>query len=372
MSRRELCFKTFWGRREERKHRFMKIIQISPYFPPHVGGVEYHVKELADGLVGRGHQVSVASSCGRWTGELVRIPSIDLFYSPIPVKSPKFEADVYHSHIPSPLFSFMFRSASPHIITYHNDVVVPGMVNGHTVPRPFAVALERFNKLVVRPVLEEAKIVIATTESYAKTSPVLKDYLDKLKIVPNAVNVSLYPQVRKKENYVLYAGRMISYKGIESLLLAMSQVQKSADLNLLLVGDGYDRSRLEKMARDLHVRARFTGRLERSMFIDTISRAEMLVLPTQNRLEAFGIVLLEAMACETPVLAFDTPGVSEVAKNGGMVYSSTEQLCELILELHENESQRAYLGHKGRKAVVENYSWKRVLDCMESIYREVV
>jgi glycosyltransferase involved in cell wall biosynthesis len=97
----------------------------------------------------------------------------------------------------------------------------------------------------------------------------------------------------------------------------------------------------------------------------------MLVLPTQNRLEAFGIVLLEAMACETPVLAFDTPGVNEVAEKGGRVYSSREELSELILELHENEPLRLCLGQRGRKAVEENYSWKRVLDCMESVYRKV-
>ena len=333
--------------------------------------MEYHVKELAEGLANRGHQVSVASSCGRWTGELIRIPSIDLFYSPMPIKLPKLEADVYHSHIPSPLFAYMLRSATPHVVTYHNDVIVPEILNGHALPRPFAAALEKINELLVRPVLEEAEIVIATTKSYALTSPVLKDYLDKLRIVPNAVNVSLYPQERKKENYVLYAGRMLSYKGVESLLFAMSEVQKSADLDLLLVGDGYDRSRLEEMAKQLHVRAKFRGRLERSMFIDTISRAEMLVLPTQNRLEAFGIVLLEAMACMTPVLAFDTPGVNEVAENGGLVYSSTEELSQLILKLHENEPLRVLLGQKGRKAVEENYSWKRVLDSMESIYRAV-
>lgn len=349
----------------------MKIIQISPYFPPHTGGVEYHVKELADGLARRGHQVSVASSCGKWTGELVRIPSIDLFYSPMPVKLPKLEADVYHSHIPSPLFAFMLRKSSPNVVTYHNDVVVPGVVNGHALPAAFSAALERINEKMVRPVLEEAKTVIATTKSYALTSPVLRDYRDKLRIVPNAVNVSLYPRARRKENYVLYAGRMLSYKGVESLLFAMSEVQKSADLDLVLVGDGYDRSRLEEIAARLRLRARFTGRLERSMFIDTISRAEMLVLPTQNRLEAFGIVLLEAMACETPVLAFDTPGVNEVAVHGGRVYSSREELSELILQLHGNEPLRVRLGQRGRKAVEDNYSWKRVLGCMESIYSAV-
>lgn len=349
----------------------MKIIQISPYFPPHVGGVEYHVKELADGLVRRGHQVMVASSCGSWNGEMIRIPSIDLFYSPMPVKIPILKADVCHSHIPSPLFAFMLRHARPHVVTYHNDVMIPERVNGHVMPRKFATALEAINEKMVRPVLENARAIIATTKSYAETSPVLQDYMDRVRVVPNAINVSLYPPVKEKENYVLYAGRMVSYKGVESLLIAMRRVQRTADLDLVLVGDGYDRRWLEQTAARLHVRAKFTGRLERSMFIDTVSRAEMLVLPTQNRLEAFGIVLLEAMACETPVLAFDTPGVNEVASRGGCVYSSEEELSELILSLHDNRRKREILGGKGRDAVLENYSWERVLDLMEAVYREV-
>ncbi|WP_273466723.1 glycosyltransferase family 4 protein [Methanothrix sp.] len=309
----------------------MKIIQVSPYFPPHLGGVEYHVKELADGLAKRGHQVTVASSCGRWNNGFVRIPSIDLFYVPIPIKRPNLEADIYHSHVPSPLFAFnleadiyhshvpsplfafVLRDSSPHVVTYHNDVVIPGNLNGHYLPRPVGAAVEGVNRKIIRPILDRAKIVISTTKSYAETSPILKDYIHKTKIVPNAVDVSLYPRKREKKGYVLYAGRLLHYKGIESLIQAMSEVQKKADLELVLVGDGYDRSRLEEMARRLDVRARFTGRLDRSRFIDTLSHAEVLVLPTQNRLEAFGIVLLEAMACETPVLAFKTPGVAEVA-----------------------------------------------------------
>lgn len=349
----------------------MKIIQVSPYFPPHLGGVEYHVKELADGLAKRGHQVTVASSCGRWNNGFVRIPSIDLFYVPIPIKRPNLDADIYHSHVPSPLFAFMLRDSSPHVVTYHNDVVIPGNLNGHYLPRPVGAAVEGVNRKIIRPILDRAKIVISTTKSYAETSPVLKDYIHKTKIVPNAVDVSLYPRKREKKGYVLYAGRLLHYKGIESLIQAMSEVQKKADLELVLVGDGYDRSRLEEMARKLKIRARFTGRLDRSRFIDTLSHAEVLVLPTQNRLEAFGIVLLEAMACETPVLAFKTPGVAEVAGEGGMIYSSPGELGEMILELHESPNLRMNLGRKGRMAVEEKYSWPRALDMMESVYREV-
>ena len=224
---------------------------------------------------------------------------------------------------------------------------------------------------IIRRVLDRAKMVISTTKSYAETSPVLKDYIHKTKVVPNAVDVSLYPRGREKKSYVLYAGRLLHYKGIESLIQAMREVQKRTDLDLVLVGDGYDRSRLEALSRKLAVRTRFTGRLDRARFIDALAQAEVLVLPTQNRLEAFGIVLLEAMACETPVLAFNTPGVAEVAEEGGMVYSSPEELSDMILELHRSPDLRRSLGRKGRVAVEEKYSWTQALDLVESVYREV-
>lgn len=354
----------------------MKIVQISPYFPPHVGGVEYHVKELAEGLCRRGHQVSVASSCGSSSRDydFISIPSVDLFYSPLPLRLPRLEADIYHSHIPSPLFAYLLRGAQPAVVTYHNDVVIPADVNGYAVPSALARSLERISSRMVEPVLEEAAAIVATTKSYAETSPFLESHMHKVKIVPNAVNVSLYPPVpaEGKADYVLYAGRMLGYKGVIDLLYAMKEVQKSApELELVLVGEGYDRQRLEEAARRLAVRAKFTGRLERSMFIDTISRAEVLVLPTSSRLEAFGIVLLEAMACKTPVLAFDTPGVNEVAGWGGSVFSSREELAGLILDTHENEPLRALLGERGRRAVEERYSWPAALERMEAVYRDV-
>ena len=272
---------------------------------------------------------------------------------------------------PARLFAFMLRNANPHIVTYHNDVVIPGNLNGYSVPRGIGATLEWMNDKLVQPILDEAEIIISTTKSYSESSPILRNYIHKIKIVPNAVDPSVYPRSQKKENYVLYAGRLLNYKGIESLLQAMARVQKRANLELVLVGEGYDRKRLEELAVRLQVRAKFTGRLDRPRFIDALSRAEMLVLPTQNRLEAFGIVLLEAMACETPVLAFNTPGVSEVAKKGGMVFSNTEELSELIQELHENVSLRRYLGRKGRNEVDETYSWTKALDLIESAYREV-
>lgn len=349
----------------------MRILQISPYFPPHLGGVEYHVKELVDGLTERGHQVTVASSCGRCRTRFIQVPSIDLFYSPLPLIRPRVDADVFHSHIPSPLFAFMLRNSSPHVVTYHNDVEVPGRLNGYRLPWPLRYSLEWLNRKIVRPVLDEAEVIVATTRSYAETSSVLRSYLHKIRIVPNAVDPTVYPQTDGREGYVLYVGRLVSYKGVESLLYAMRDVQRRAELPLVLVGDGYDRCSLEQLAARLGVLAEFKGRLSRSRLIEVLSRAEMLVLPTQSRLEAFGIVLLEAMACGVPVLAFDTPGVREVALEGGRVFSSTDEMAEQILELHESEATRESLGRRGRIAVEEKYTWDRALDMIEAIYEEV-
>jgi glycosyltransferase involved in cell wall biosynthesis len=349
----------------------MKILQVTPYFPPHLGGVEYHVKGLADGLRCRGYDVEVASSCGNCKMKFIRVPSINFMYFPVPLKFPKTVANIYHSHVPSPTFAFHLREAHPHVVTYHNDVIVPSRINGFGFPGILQTSLERINKKIVEPVLDKAEIIIATTKSYAETSKILHRYLHKVRIVPNAIDASLYHPSKSREPYVVYVGRLLDYKGVDVLIEAMEMVQKETDLKLILIGDGYDRKKLEERARRLGVDAFFTGRVEYNRLIDMISRAEMLVLPAQIRLEAFGIVLLEAMACETPVLAFDIPGVSEVAKDGGLVFSDRSELCQLILELHVNEPLRAALGRRGRKAVLEKYSWNRVLDQIESIYEEI-
>jgi len=350
----------------------MKIAQITPYYPPHIGGVEIHVKELSERLSER-HQVKVVSSCGNGGGDVtvITVPSINFPYSPIPITFPRLEADIHHSHVPSPTFAFRARDKHPHIVTYHNDVVVPSKVNGLVVPGFVASSIEKLNEKLVRPVLEKAELIIATTESYAETSEVLKEYLYKVEIVPNAVDVSLFQPVEEKEPYVIYVGRLVEYKGLGMLIEAMREVQVHEDIQLVVVGDGEDRKRFEMMASKHGLNARFTGRVGLEKLRNLISRAEILVLPSFTRLEAFGIVLLEAMACKTPVLAFDTPGVSEVAKHGGYVFSTTSELAQLILELHADEGLRRSLGEKGRKAVEEKYSWDVVVDRIEALYGEI-
>ncbi len=345
----------------------MRVVITTPYFPPHIGGVEIHVYELAKWLMKRGFEVRVVTSSGE--GDfVVTVPSLPIPYSPIPLRFPDVRGDIYHSHIPSPFFAneIAKRILRPHVVTYHNDVVVPEKVNGFRIPAKIGAKIEEINERVTIPILNSADVIIATTKDYARTSPILREF--DVEIVPNAINVSKYEFCMEKDDYVVYVGRLVEYKGLPILLEAMKIVQNEHPLKLVVVGDGEDRRRFEFLARKLNVDVEFKGRLPEKEKIDAIKRAKVLVLPSQSRLEAFGIVLLEAMACGTPVIASNIAGVRVVAREGGLVFYDVEDLAEKILKIATNESISIALGRRGRKAVEEKYDWRSVIDRISDIY----
>ncbi len=349
---------------------------VTPYYLPHIGGVEIHVANLAERL-SRRCPVTVISS--RPSRADYQVRSIQIPYSPIPLSFPRIKAEIFHSHVPSPFFALKAEKAAKeckasHIITYHNDVVIPERVDGRAIPSSIGRLVEKYAEKTVLPLVDRADAVIATTRSYAETSPVLSSIQEKLEIIPNAVDTSVFTPSKdgRKENEVLYVGRLVEYKGLAHLIRAMKAVQAEEEAVLTVVGDGEDRAVFEEMCKKLGVNARFTGKLRRKEVVERMRRAKVLVLPSFSRLEAFGIVLLEAMACCTPVIGANVPGVGEIASKAGFVFENDEELSELILELVGNDSLVRKLGRKGRKVVEENYSWDVVVKKLERVYSEVV
>ncbi len=350
----------------------MKVILTTPYYLPHLGGVEVHVQNLALKLKLKGYEVEVVTSAGFDDSVKVRtVPSIPIPYSPIPLRFPKVCGDVYHSHIPSPFFAreIAKRRLKPHVVTYHNDVVIPERVDGRRIPAKIGKIVEKINEDVTVPILESADVIIATTESYAESSPILGEF--DVEIVPNAIDVEKYEFCNEKDDYVVYVGRLVEYKGLPILLEAMKIIQRELPIKLVVVGDGEDRQRFEKLAKELRVDVEFKGRLPEREKIDVIKRARILVLPSQSRLEAFGIVLLEAMACGTPVIGSNTAGVRDVAREGGLVFYDVEDLADKILKLATNDRLARSLGKKGRMRVEEKYDWNAVIGRIEEIYMNV-
>lgn len=353
----------------------MNIVLTTPYYPPHVGGVEFHVKHLADRLSKR-HNVRVLSS----TGDCEVIRSINLPYSPIPINFPdknELKADVYHSHIPSPFFAYRIYKLNlqPHIVTYHNDVVVPEVVDGVRIPGLISKSIENINRRIVRPILDSCSAIITTTFSYAITSELIRDYVDKVFVVPNGVDYERFSpgrSVDERESIVLYVGRLVEYKGVEKLLITMKSVQKEVNAKLVIIGDGEDRNKFESIAKKLGVETIFTGKLPDEKVIGWMKVARVLVLPSSSRLEAFGMVLLESMASGTPVIAGDIPGVRDVAKEGGMIFSDVDELRERILKLLTDDKFALKLSSKGLTAVRRKYGWDRVVEEVEKIYLQFI
>jgi glycosyltransferase involved in cell wall biosynthesis len=348
----------------------MKVLLTSPYYPPHIGGVQIHTRAIARGLSERGYEVEVVTSIG--CDERVKvttIPCLRIPYSPIPLAFPKVYAEVYHSHIPSPFFArcVLKKKYQPHIVTYHNDIVIPNRVNGKPLPRFVARWLEHQNERLVRPILDTAEVIIATTRSYAETTPLLKDYLDKVEIIPNAIRVNEFvpgKDVGEREKIVLYVGRLVEYKGLPILIRAMKDIQAK----LVVLGDGEDRNRFETLAQTVGAQVDFRGKVSDSEVQDWLRKARVLVLPGKSRLEAFGIVLLEAMACNTPVIAPNIPGVGEIARSGGLVFADEDELSLTITRILEDDTLATMLGRKGRASVEQNYDWESVLDKIEALY----
>ncbi|AIY90258.1 glycosyltransferase family 4 protein [Geoglobus acetivorans] len=338
----------------------MKIAQITPYAYPHIGGVEIHVKNLSKALKFRHEVITISSN----SGEVV-LKSIPVPYSPIPLQKVNVEADVYHAHIPSPFFARMYADEGPFVVTYHNDVEVPNRVSGYTMPRFFASMSENVNWKITRDILDKADAVIATTLDYALTSPVLKEYAEKLHVIPNGIWVNDFAYSKEKEDFILYAGRLVEYKGLGTLLNAL----EGSGVKLVVAGDGEDREYFKSLAGKKNVDATFLGRIGYSELVGLMGRAKALVLPSKTRLEAFGIVLLEAMASGTPVIAYSTPGVRYVASHGGFVFRNELELREIIENLDDMTVVKA--GKRGRK-FAEMHDWSIIARKVEKLYMSLI
>lgn len=199
----------------------------------------------------------------------------------------------------------------------------------------------------------------------------LSDYMGKVAIIPNAIHVRDYqPGVNagEREKIILYVGRLVEYKGLTTLIRAAEGIKGK----IVVIGDGEDRTRFKNFSDNLGVDLELMGRVKFSELKSWMRKARVLVLPSKSRLEAFGIVLLEAMACKTPVIASRIPGVEEIGIEGGFVFDTEGELSYLLSLLLEDDNLATKLGRRGRNRVVKKYDWGKILDKIERIYRDCI
>ena len=193
-------------------------------------------------------------------------------------------------------------------------------------------------------------------------------------VSPMPVATDLFsPGGKRETGRILFVGRLNAQKGIEMLLRALSLTRSGAALDV--IGDGADEPRLRELAGELGVadRVRWIGSLPQQKLTEYYRSATALVVPSVN--EGLGLVAVEAQLCETPVIAFDSGGLSDVVQNDrtGILVSeiSAGALAAAIDSLLARPDRGANLGAAGRLHALATFAPESVARRYADLYRSV-
>lgn len=381
----------------------MRILTTLTYYRPHYSGLTIYAERLARALVDNGHQVTVLTSRYdpslparevRDGVEIIR-PRV-LAHVSKGVLMPGFiywawvyarRADVVHLHLPQLDASYIALICrllhKPVVVTYHCDLILPrGMI--HSIAN-------QVSHLANRVTLGSADVVVVNTMGYAEESAFLRRYLAKTRAVPTPVElVSASPDhvqsiqqksdLKPGQRLIGMVARLAAEKGVEYLVEAMPEILKAhPTARVLHVGQYRDVLGEEDYARKLTPLIQALG--EHWTFLGILSPGELTafyqlcevtVLPSTNSTESFGIVQVESMACGTPVVASDIPGVREPVRLTGMgrlaVPAQAHSLAEAIIQVLAHPED--YQGDV--KAVKKQFSSQHIAGEYMRIYQEVI
>ncbi len=365
----------------------MHITLVSPFDPTprasedgkaHVGGVERVFANLSSHLDRRGHEVRVVCSTdgneseGGLDGiEFVREQRAGtLFRAPLVNLAKRIEPDTDVVHVAA-----TYPFTTPTVLRRAGKLDVPAVLDFHFEPHPDSIlgqlAASVYRRLAPRA-YRRADAVLVNSREYARTAPSLDTIPEeRWRELPNGIEPDRFtPEGPERSGeYMLFVGRLVPYKGLEVLLEAIGDSE--IRLPLLIAGDGPRRQALEERAAQLDVDASFLGYVPGDQLPGLYRGARFTVLPSVNQQEAFGICLLESMACGTPVVASDLPGVGQVAREGGLV-ARPGDAGELRKQI-----QRALdpgmlpSGRSLADKIHERYAWSAVTDRLLDIYSQV-
>jgi glycosyltransferase involved in cell wall biosynthesis len=371
----------------------MHIVHIYKDYPPVIGGIEHHVRDLAEGLVARGHQNTVlVTSLDRRTSiervdqlTIVRAArAIHAASTPLSLAMLRhaagLHADIVHLQFPFPpgdLAAMLVGGAPRLVISYQSDIVRQQQ-------------LLRFYSPLLRTTLRRASRILASSPAYITSSPWLAEHAAKCRVVPLGIDT-----VRLKEpdaqqiadqrrallhdqtgSLALFVGRLRYYKGLH---LAIEALRSVPDVVLVLAGTGTEEARLRNQAQ-------VSGVAERVVFLGDVAddalpalyyACDFFVLPSHLRAEAYGIAQLEALACGLPSISTElATGTSWVNLHEvtGLVVppGDVAALAVAMRQLADNPGLRSTFGLRAKQRVAEFFTLERMLDGVEAVYREAM
>lgn len=363
--------------------RSLNILHVYKDYHPILGGIENHIKTLAEAQVRLGHRVIVLVTNParlprfeqingvrvRRAARLATVASTPLSVT-FPFRLLRERPDVTHLHFPYPVgevSQLLLGYGRSTIITYHSDVVKQQRIL-------------RFYNPLLRRILQRADRILPTSENYIDSSPYLRPLRHKCTPVPLSVNAKPFMEAtplleRNGRLRLLFVGQHRYYKGVDDLIRAMSQI----DAELLVGGDGVMRPTWESVARSAGVtdKVRFLGRVSDEELPRLFASADIFVLPANARAEAFGKVLMEAMATGLPCITTEVgSGTSFIVQDGvtGLVVpkQSPEGLITAVNHLLAHPQLRQKMGQAGQQRVLTQFTVEQMVQRVDNVYRELL
>jgi glycosyltransferase involved in cell wall biosynthesis len=375
----------------------MRVLHLYKDYAPVMGGIENHIRDLAQAQRARGvdARVLVTNSGPRTeqmemdgvpvtkTGRQLNISSapISLGYFPWLWR---LEAgiDIAHAHLPYPpgeLAHLLLGRSRRLLLSYHSDIVRQRVLG--TVYRPFLQLL-----------LRRAAAIAVASPAYIRTSALLAPVADKCRVIPYGLDLDAFrptpalddaaAALRARHGHqplILFIGKLRHYKGVDVLIEAMRLLDPQQPGHLLIVGSGMLEQAAKRQAAEAGIGARttFLGELSDADKLVALHAADLFVLPSTNRAEAFGIVLLEAMACGLPLISTELgTGTSYVNQDGvsGLVIPPRDPaaLAAALTRLLGDAALRQRLGDGALARVRQEFTRDRMVTRILDLYHEAL
>ena len=374
----------------ERKE--MRVLHISKYYYPYVGGVENICKYLVDGMPQ--HQMAVVCFNEKKMDVVCEINGIKVYrvatwinisrqalslsYFTMLYKAIKgFRPDIIHFHWANPFPAAVLLIMKPKnvklIVHWHMDIIKQTKL--YPLIKPIETAL-----------VKRADKIVVTSPQYRDGSLPLQHFKDKVRIVPNAIDDVSFAlrdgddiQIQRiKERFngrkiVFFIGRHIQYKGLTWLIEAEQYIKGTCVI--VIAGSGPLTKELKAQCHSNRVH--FVGRLSDDELRWYHYAASIFAFPSITKNEAFGVALAEAMYCYTPAVTFTIKGsgVNWVNLNGETGIEVPNRDCkafgEAIDRLLKDDDLRQKYAEAAHQRVAEHFTIPKMVEKMNEVYNEI-
>lgn len=354
------------------------VINWQDWQNKYAGGAEVYFYEIFSRLLKRGHSVILLCSRGEGQRRYEVIDGFEIFRI-----GRRFNFNFY---VPFALRAILRKKPVDVIIDDLNKI--PFYSPLFTRKKNLAMVMHLFRRTIFKetniffagyvfiteriiPLLYHNSNFIAISESSAedlKKMGVRKKIYIVYSGIPEIKDNSI---IQRKKNLIAYVGRIKRYKSIDHLLKAIATIREEMPVELVVAGDGDARDELVEFSRKLNIKVDFCGMVSEQKKYEIYKSARVVVQPSIK--EGWGLTVIEAQSCGTPVVCANSPGLRETLIDGktGFLYEygNIAQLAERIKILISDDS----LWHKfsdGAKEWAKNFSWEHSAGLMEKILRE--